>query len=208
MKLLFAAAAAASLLAAFPASAQMMGGGTTQLYGTIGYTQASTDVDFEEIGQNVELSSGLITGRFGGRFSQYFGAEAEASFGVTESEETINTTFGGVPVRADINYKMTAEAAAYGVGFLPLSPNADLIARIGFGRIDSDIEVVASAGGFSATEEQSGSSNFIGYGVGGQFFFDGLNGVRVDYTRFDLTEDDGDESAEFDTFSIAFVRKF
>lgn len=207
MKLLFAAATAAALFTAVSASAQAMG--PTQAYGTIGYTQASAELEDDgTLGQNLELDVGAVTGRVGARFGQYLGVEGEVAFGVTESEQTLSTVFNGIPVTADVNYKLKNELAAYGIGFLPVSPNADLFARIGVGRLDSEADITARAGGISQSESIEGEASFVAYGAGGQFFFDALNGVRAEYTRFDLGEDDGEEGAQFDTFSLSYVRKF
>ena len=202
MKVLFAAASAAALLAAAPASAQVLAG--TQWYGNLGYSHASTNVDFEDLNQDVDLKSGAVTGRVGARFGQYLGVEGEAAFGLTESEESFNGTISGVPYTADITYKMKHELAVYGVGFLPVAPNADLFARLGVGQAESEVSATVRAGGFTETTSEDGSSDFVAYGAGGQYFFDGQNGVRGEYTRFDLSDD----GAEFDVFSIAYVRKF
>lgn len=206
MKLLFSAAAAVALLTAGAATAQTT---PVQYYGTIGYTQASATLEDDgTFGEDIDLEVGAITGRVGGRFGQYLGVEGELAFGIKESEERITTTFQGIPVTADINYKLKNEAAVYGVGFLPLSPNADLFGRVGVGRLSSEFDVTASAGGFSETESMEGDSNFFAFGAGGQYFFDGLNGVRGEYTRFNLDTDEDEEGAEFDTLSISYVRKF
>ncbi|MBW3616710.1 MAG: porin family protein [Proteobacteria bacterium] len=205
MKLLFGAAAAVALLAGGSAMAQTA---PVQYYGTIGYTQASATLEDDgTFGQDIDLDAGAITGRLGARFGQYVGVEGEVAFGVTESEESITTTFQRVPVTADINYKINGKAAVYGVGFLPVSPNADLFGRIGVGRLSSEFDVTARAGGFSQSEQMEGEANFFAFGGGGQYFFDGLNGVRGEYTRFNLDTDE-DEGAEFDSFSISYVRKF
>ena len=203
MKVLFAAVSAAALLAAAPASAQMLGGGT-QWYGTLGYSHASTNVDFEDLNQDVDLKSGAVTGRVGARFGQHLGVEGEASLGLTESEERFGGTLSGVPYTADITYKMKHELAVYGVAFLPVAPNADLFARLGVGQADSEVSATVRAGSFTDTISEDGSSDFVAYGAGAQYFFDGRNGVRGEYTRFDLSDD----GAEFDVFSIAYVRKF
>jgi outer membrane immunogenic protein len=207
MKLLFAAASAAALMAAAPASAQVVGG--TQWYGTLGYSHASTNIDFEDLNRDVDLSSGLVTGRVGARFGRHLGVEGEASLGVTEGEESFSSSIGNINFTADIAYKMKSEIGVYGVGFLPVAPNADLFGRLGVGRIDSEIEGTVRSGTVSESFSEDGGSDFVGYGVGGQYFFDARNGVRAEYTRFDLVDDDEDtDQAEFDVFSIAFVRKF
>ncbi|RYG02195.1 MAG: porin family protein [Caulobacteraceae bacterium] len=72
--------------------------------------------------------------------------------------------------------KMNYSAAAYAVGFLPVGEKADLYV--------------------------SGES--WNYGAGGQYLFDGKNGVRADYTRHDFTDGGG----KADVYSVGYVHKF
>lgn len=182
MKLLLGAAAAAALLAAAPAFAQTPG--QTQVYGTIGYTAAQGGGDEDDTTLNA------VTGRVGGRFGQYFGVEGQASFGVGSEEVD------------GVDLKLENEFSAYLVGFLPLSPNADLIARIGYGRTEIGAEFLG--------EEVTVDGNGVTYGVGGQYYFDGVNGVRADYTRQEFSEDeDADiQGGDVDAFTISYTRRF
>ena len=43
------------------------------------------------------------------------------------------------------------------------------------------------------------------YGVGGQYSFDGKNGVRVDYTRESFQEHGANDA---NVWSIAYIRRF
>lgn len=177
MKSLIAKAAIAAIAAAaVPALASAQDTGV-QAYGSVGYSHADLD----------EVNLGAIQGRLGLKFNPYFGVEGELAGGVKGE----NTNIGGVPAKVELNH----QAAIYGVGFLPVAPNADLYARIGYGTQ----EVEASAAGVSAR----GDGESWNYGVGGQYFFDEKNGVRADYTRHDF-EDDG----EANVWSIGYVRKF
>ena len=54
--------------------------------------------------------------------------------------------------------------------------------------------------GVTATDSYSG----LAMGIGGQHFFDGKNGVRMDVTRHEYDELDGG----FDAVSFAYVRRF
>ncbi len=173
-KLVFAAAAAVSLVAAAPALAQGAFEGTT-FYGTLGYSQLTAD--------EPDVDLGAVTGRIGARFLPYLGAEAELGFGVKGEE------IGGIDVDVDNH------AAAYAVGFLPVQPNLDLFARVGYGTQ----EISVSAAG----QSQSANGESWNYGVGAQYFFTESDGLRADWTRHDF-EDDG----EADVFSISYVRKF
>ena len=180
MKTLIASAASAVLALAIPAlaSAQVAATGTT-FYGSLGYAGASVD----------GYDLGAIQGRLGARFGQHFGVEGELSGGTNGDKASI----GGVPVKVDLQN----QAAIYGVGFLPLSPNFDLLARVGYG--ESKIKA-STVNGVSAT----GDGDSWNYGVGGQYHFDDKNAVRADYTRHDFQ----DSGANADVWSLAYVRKF
>lgn len=182
MKFVTAAALAALAAAIIPAAAQAQDLGPTTFYGSAGYSHADLD----------EVDLGAIQGRLGARFGQYFGVEGEAAFGVKDDTYRPPVTIGGSPVDVELKHSL----AVYGVGFLPVAPNADLYARVGYGT--SKIE--ASLAGTSA----SADGESWNYGVGGQYFFDGMNGVRADYTRYDFEDDAG----KADVWSIGYVRKF
>src|SRR5258708_1606268 len=164
MKALITAASALALAALLPAaaSAQTANTGTT-FYGTLGYADSNTD----------HLNLGTIQGRLGARFGQYFGVEGELGTGVTNDK----TTVGGVDIKA----KIQNQEAIYGVGFLSLSPQFDLLARIGYG----DTRAKAKASAFSVADSATGNS--WNYGVGGQYHLDDKNGVRAHYTREEYT---------------------
>jgi opacity protein-like surface antigen len=209
MKLLFGAAAAAALLAGAGAASAQMVGGSTQIYGTLGYTQMNSELDDDVFTDKPEVNIGAITGRVGARFTPYLGAEGELSFGVNESEDRFTARELGVTVTGDLNVKLSNEVAVFGVGFLPVAPNTDLFARVGVGRLQTEVETRVTSGGFSIDEIGDRESNFFAIGAGAQYFFDGLNGIRGEYTRYSLEEDENeDDRAEFDSFSISYVRRF
>ena len=176
MRNILLATAALSLLAA-PAMAQSLQ--APAYYGTLGYTQLD--------GSDGDL--GAVTGRFGAKLTPNFGAEAEASFGVRDDDVTVGTVTGSIEHEYD--------AAAYAVAYLPVSPNIELFGRVGYGTT----QIKAEAAGFSVTED--GES--VNYGAGANWFFDGRNGVRGDWTRRDFTDDNG---GEVDTWSVSYVRRF
>lgn len=175
MKALTAAAAAIAAVAIIPAAAQAQT--SPQAYGSLGYSHYDLD----------DISLGTIQGRAGLRFGQYFGAEAELGAGVKGDE------IGAAP-GVNVDAKINHEAAIYGVGFLPISPNADIFARVGYGTTEVEVE------GAGVAARDDGSS--WNYGVGGQYFFDDKNGLRADYLRKEF--DDG----EADVWSVGYVRKF
>jgi hypothetical protein len=174
------AASLAALTALFPAvaSAQAANTGTT-FYGTLGYADTSLD----------HVNLGSIQGRIGARFGQHFGVEGEVAGGV--KSDTVNVA------GTDVKVKLDHQEAIYGVGFLPISPNIDLLARVGYG----NTHVKASALGSSYSD----SGDSWNYGVGGQYHFDAVNGVRADYTRQEFT---GSNAGHADVWSVAYTRRF
>jgi hypothetical protein len=170
MKSLAVAASAVALLA-LPglASAQE----ATTIYGTVGY--AHVDTDYADVG--------AIQARLGARFHPNFGVEGEAAFGIEDEDVGAGSV--------ELNHQL----GIYGVGFLPVNENFDLLARVGY----STAEVEASAPGITVSDDDSGWA----FGVGGQYFFDGVNGVRVDYTRHEY-----DDGIDADVWAIAYSRRF
>jgi opacity protein-like surface antigen len=131
---------------------------------------------------------GVIGGRVGYRFNNFLGVEGELATGLKSDTDTI----GGV----DVNTKLKHSAAAYGVGFLPLGPNTDLLARVGYGTT----KIRAKAAGLSASDSEE-SWNF---GVGAQHHFDGKNGIRADYTRQEFNHDAGHANV----WTVGYTHRF
>lgn len=189
MKALFGAAAIAALLVATPTFAQGFG---QDRYINLGYTNFALDeVGNEDVG-DVDFNLGAVTGRIGAKFNPNFGVEGELGIGVRDQEEGDGLT--------TVTTKLKYEAGAFLVGYLPVSPNAELFARLGVGVSELEVEFADNL----RTETVEGSETFFGLGVGGQYMFDGVNGVRGDYTRYS----GDDESVEFDALSVSYVRKF
>ena len=178
MKSLIALAATTALTLAVPAIASAQSLSPTTVYGSLGYANANID----------DVNLGAIQGRVGARFGQYLGVEGELAAGVKEDSVSVAGT--------SVDVKLQHQAAIYGVGYLPVSPQADLFARVGYGTS----KIKASAAGTSAADDGESWN----YGVGGQYFFDDKNGVRVDYTRHDFK----DSSDNADVWAVAYTRKF
>jgi outer membrane immunogenic protein len=174
MRTVLLATAALTLISA-PALAQSAAPGVT---GSIGYTHFDGD----------DASLGAITGRLGYDFNRNFGIEGEASIGVADEDVTI----AGVNGSIEHDY----DAAAYAVAKLPVNENFELFGRVGYGTTSLKADVA----GYTARED--GES--INYGVGANWFFDGQNGLRGDFTRRDFRGDGG----EVDTYALSFVRRF
>jgi hypothetical protein len=175
MRNILLATAALTVIAA-PAMAQSIP--NPQWQGSIGYTQLD--------GSDGDL--GAITGRVGAKFNRYIGAEGEASFGVRDDDFTV----AGVEGNLEHEY----DAAIYGVGTLPVNDNFELFGRLGYGTTSIKAEIP----GVSATND--GES--VNYGAGANYFFDGQNGVRGDWTRRDFRDDGG----EVDTYGVSYIRRF
>ncbi len=144
-------------------------------YGTAGYSQFSAD----------DVDLGGITLRGGWNFNQYFGAEAEGTIGVVSDDLTVE----GTNIDVDLNHAIGAFATA-GV---PVSERGRLFARAGYASLD----IEGSAGGVSVSEDDSD----FAYGIGGEFLFDEVNGVRLGYTAYEFEE-------TIDVFEISYVRRF
>jgi opacity protein-like surface antigen len=192
MKIIFAAATAAAAFCAVSGAAQAQTA-PVGVYGTLGYADAhsnSTDL-------------GVIQGRLGYRIMPYAGVEGEAAFGIKKDDVDVQTGLGDINGRAELKH----EFAAYGVGFLPVTPNADLLARVGYGTTRVKVSVPTQTVGGVTIPASSASDNqdSWNFGVGGQYHFDDKNGVRVDYTRQEFTKD---SYGHADVYSIAYTRRF
>src|SRR5689334_7141617 len=129
-----------------------------------------------------------IQGRLGYRFNNWIGVEGDLATGLKSDKDTI----AGV----EVSQKLKHSANAYVVGFAPIGPSTDLIARVGYGTT----KVGAKAAGVSASD----SEESFNYGVGAQHYFDGLNGVRADFTRQEFRHDNGHANV----WTVGYARKF
>lgn len=179
MRLMFVAAAAALVASAAPAIANAQEAASPAgVYVNLGYGRTS----------NSGLNFGAIGGRVGYRLNKWVGAEAEGSFGVDDDQVTIGATA--------VTVKMKNDFGAYAVGFLPVTPEIDVLARVGYGR--TKFSASAATGGAA-----SGSDNSWNVGVGGQYHFDGKNGVRLDYTYKDFND-----GGHANVWSVVYSRRF
>ena len=186
--LVLAASAAALATCAMPAIASAQTA-PTSVYATLGYADADSS------GVNL----GAIQGRLGYRFNNWLGVEGELAGGVKGDHVDVPTGLvSPATVRADV--KLRHEEAIYGVGFLPLTPQWDLLARVGYG----NQKVKANAPGFAGAEAEA-DGNSWNYGVGAQYHWDGKNGIRADYTRESFTHG---SSGDANVWAIAYSRRF
>lgn len=172
-------ALAATAALAVPAAAAAQDADPAGAYVSLGYAQ-------------VDLSGadlGALEARLGYRFNRWFGAEGELGFGVDGDTRSSAVA----TIKQDLEHK----AALYAVAFLPVGPRTDLFARAGYGT--TKVETNATSSGHVSAE----SWNF---GVGAQHMFDGVNGVRVDYTRQEF--DSAASGGHADVWSVAYTRRF
>lgn len=178
-------AIAAAAYACTAAQAQAQGLPSAQLYGSAGYSE-KTDSDL-----------GIAQLRLGARFGSYFGVEGEYGLGVKSNTFKLDAI---VPP-GYIKTKLRHELAAYAVGYLPLSPQADVFARVGYGNTWLKGESNLTPDGTPVSYKDDRTS--VNLGVGAQYFFDANNGVRLDYVRQDYKDAPND-----DVWSVAYTRRF
>lgn len=168
--LIAAATAAIALSGAGMANAQQTG-----VYGSVGYQNTGND----KLGSNL----GSVNLRLGDRITPHFGVEGETAFGTSTD-------------RNDAGYKnkLTNKTALYGVGYVPVSPNFDLIGRVGV----SDTNLKSP----SANKIEEGTA--LDYGVGAQYHLSSDYALRADLTKSDFNGDKGSAT----TTSINLVKKF
>ena len=193
MKAFMTAASAAALICAVPAIAAAQSAPAPGVYGTLGYS------DTHDSGANL----GAIQGRLGYRFNQWLGVEGELAGGVKGDNVTASVGAATATGKA----KLSHQEAIYGVGFLPLSPNWELLGRIGYGHTKVKVSDITVTGVGAPISNLSGSAdgNSWNFGVGAQYHWDGQNGVRADYTREEFT---GNASGHADVWALAYSRRF
>jgi outer membrane immunogenic protein len=180
MKFLITAASVAAAAFVTPALAQAQTAtAPVGLYGTLGYADTHAS--------GVDLGS--IQARLGYRANAWLGVEGELAGGVKSDD--LNVAPG-----VNAKLKLRHQEAIYGVGFFPVTSQIDLIGRVGYGHS----KIRASALGNSASD----AGDSWNFGAGAQYNFDGVNGVRADYTREEFTNSD----AHANVWSIAYARKF
>ena len=154
------------------------------LYGTLGYSNLDT-----ASGPDVDLNA--ITGRVGARFGRYLGVEGEVTGGLGSD----SYGYAGDSIKARLN----DQYAGYVVGYLPITPQFELLARVGYGGQDYHIS------DYTAATTQGYHYDSLNYGAGGQYNFTPKDGVRVDYTRIDAQ---GYQNPDSNVWNISYVRKF
>ena len=130
-----------------------------------------------------------LSAKVGHNFNEYFGIEGQGDIGIIDDEQTI----GNIEVDVGLEYLV----GGFGVVRFPAGENFDVFGRAGY----YFAEVEGSSGGIS----ESVSTDSFALGAGGQYSWDGLNGIRAEYTYLD---GEGDDGGSLDTFTVSYVRKF
>lgn len=173
--LIAAASAVAVLAIAAPAFAQSSDGlGHVTPYINLGYSYSHPD----------QGNFHVLDGRIGAKFGRYVGVEGEVGFGLNSQ------TISGVKI------KPTSSYAGYGVAFLPVAPNLDLYARVGYGHAN----VRGTIGSTTVNIGQDG----VNYGGGAQYFWTRNDGTRLEFTRYDFRNGGGTD----DVFGVSWVHRF
>lgn len=136
-------------------------------------------------GDGVDLDSVVFRGRYD--FNKYLGVEGQANIGVGDDR----VTELGVTADVSLDYAV----GVFGVVRPFSNENGNVFLRAGY----TNSQIDASIPGFSASVD----SDAWAYGIGGEYLFDGRNGVRLDVTRYEY--DDGGSS---DAFGVSYVRRF
>ncbi len=177
MKTLIASTLVAGSVLAAPLMAQAQN--STDVYGSVNYGQTRTK----------GADTGAIQGRMGAKFTPNFGVEAEVAGGV--DGDKVYTPGGPA------NVKMQHQVAGYAVGYLPVTPNLDLLARAGYGTTKFSTNNPAAT-------QFDGSRDSWNYGVGAEYKLSDKNGIRADWTKSEYTK----SALSSDTVSVGYVRHF
>lgn len=152
-----------------------------------------SSVDFD----GTKLGALFIAGGY--RFNKNFGLEGSIGFGLGEDSQQ----FSESGVTGTVKTKIESVTSVYAVGYLPVSKDLDLLARIGSSNMELKATATASGFGASATASETGSESAVSYGVGALYKFnDGKHGIRGDYTHTAF------EDAGTNTLSISYVLSF
>ena len=156
-------------------------------YGSLGAVYATSNVDEIEL---VETDAGLIVVRAGYNVNRFLGIEAEWSFAAL----TPDFDPAGISAReAAVNF--SRGLAGFVVARYPVSENIDIFARGGYHH--TRIELRGDG------IEQSQSLDNAAYGGGASYNW-GRNGVRAEYTVYNISGENLDQRV----FGLSFVRRF
>ncbi len=148
-----------------PAFAANSGGYVTADYGTLSMSDAG-----------LLPNPGAVRVTGGYRFNPNFAIEAGY---MAIGDSTVSTSFG------DLTYQQ-GSLQAFGVIFLPLGSSFDLFGKIG---VASNYGKLTGTGIYSVLNSDAVTTNAT-YGIGGQFKFNHLVSMRVQYENFGKSKAD------------------
>jgi len=128
-----------------------------------------------------------VIGRLGVQ-KNWYGAEVEGSFGVIDDD-----------IDDELSAGIDHTLAAFAVGRVPLGNRVKALGRVGYHTTQLGIMSEQDDATISISEDFDG----IAYGAGLEYDIDRVNGLRLDYTRYELTED-----ATSDSISATYLRRF
>ena len=189
MKLLKIATASALLsMSAGIAQAQDSG-----FYGAIG----ATSYDFDFYG---------VEGKLGYNINEFFAIEGQAGTGLIDNEEEL----GGFEFETNIDYNV----GLFGVVRAPLGQNFEVFARGGYHATELSTEIEFDDDDDNGLDDDDDeitetiSADGFAYGGGIQYFFNGRDGLRLEYTGYDLGSVNGVDAGTADAVSLSYTRKF
>ncbi len=130
-----------------------------------------------------------LTGRIGARLGQNWGVEGEIAGGISRYTNAASSNNVTEPVTG----------AGYAVGYYPISPKIELLARIGYGA-SSLHQTINGVSADSVT-------NSVNFGAGAQYWLTGVDAIRADYTRRDYLGNSAIPSGA-DVWGVSYVRRF
>lgn len=181
MKRLLVATAAMCALA--PISATLADDESAGVSLEVGYQHAF--VDGEDLSTNEftfrvsDHSYGMLVARGGYEVLPFLTLEAEAMVGVVDSDPTIESSLGDIPVDSRIKYGL----AAFGKFWFSPSEGMSVHARIGVASITGKTSVLGNS--------ETSTSDGLAFGVGGEVEITDSISLRLDLTQYR----DGDDEA-------------
>ena len=130
---------------------------------------------FDTYGVNLTAAQGILSWRS----ASFFGAEAEGAVG-----------FGSENIAPGVDIELNFEFAGYATATADINNNVALFGRVGYASLDVENSLGLDLG-----------DDGLAWGLGAKVFLDGVNGVRLDYTKYDFDNDT-------DVYAIAYVRRF
>ncbi len=161
------------------------------LYGTLGAVLYDVDEPF-----------GGLQARIGYQATPLLGGELEGSFGIVDDSASV-TVFDpnnpGAFTVQDVDFGVDNSVAAFATVGLPIAPRIKAMGRVGYHK--TSIEAVAQVQNGTAVKS---SDSFDGLAYGGALVYDlsPKDGIRADYTRYDLGP------VTSDSVSLAYLRRF